>query len=366
MTPAQFLETMLSLSLQLALVILLTSGAARLGNTDEVRSRLWALCHVLIIAITLRGFLLPRLTVVHPWSGISPAAAVDLAHFERQAGIFLLVIWVAGAIISAIILLASCWKIRQFLKTCQPVESDRLPELQGELTGRQSTRILSSRVLRSPFCWQIHEPVVVVPEFLLDFEPEERRLIFRHELEHLRTGHPVQLFLQRTVELFYWFHPLVWWSSRRVELAREFACDEGAVRSDAEVAGYLRCLLKIVEQPSQEDTSRGIDLAFGRGAITQRATRLAAKARRAFWTGQPAAGNSIVPLAMLVTFTLLVSFVWIPVDVLKTSRSHWSPWPTWTAAALHTVGSPVRDYDVYDTRSQLYELMEDAPSATED
>lgn len=362
MTPAEFLEMILSLSLQTALIVLATCAATWMVSADAIRSRLWAACHVLIIAATLRGFLFPRLRMIHPWSAISPAAAVELALFEHRTGQVLLVVWAAGTCISTLLLLRSCWKIRRFLKTCRPVDSESLPQLDVGSPGRKSAAILSSSVLRSPFCWQIHEPVVVIPEFLLKFEPEEQKLIMRHELQHLRTGHPLLLFLQRIVELVFWFHPLVWWSSRRAELTREFACDEQTVHSRTEVAGYLRCMLKIVEQSGTEDSSRAFDLTFGRrrGEIAQRAARLTVKARRAFWTTKLATNAGAVPLILLVVFSLAVSFIWIPADVLKSSRSHWSAWPTWTASALNAAGLPVRDYDVYDTRSQLYELMEDA------
>lgn len=91
--------------------------------------------------------------------------------------------------------------------------------------------------------------------------------------------------------------------------------------------------------------------------LAERAARLAAKAHRGFWTTESNSGGGLFPLVFLVLLGLSVSFISISADVLKSSRS---PWPTWTASALDSAGTKVRDYDVYDTRSQLYELMEDA------
>jgi hypothetical protein len=54
----------------------------------------------------------------------------------------------------------------------------------------------------------------------------------------------------------------------------------------------------------------------------------------------------------------MAAVVWLPADVLATPRAAWSPWPKWTATTLAGVGVQVRDYEVYDRRTQLFELRE--------
>jgi hypothetical protein len=52
-----------------------------------------------------------------------------------------------------------------------------------------------------------------------------------------------------------------------------------------------------------------------------------------------------------------MALVTVPLDPLSSSRSVWSPWPSWTAEMLHCFGYTLRDYEPFDARVQLYELQ---------
>jgi beta-lactamase regulating signal transducer with metallopeptidase domain len=366
MTAAQFLEVIVSLPVQVALLVFATHMLARLTNRDAVLSRLWTGCHVLILALTLRAFLLPRLRPLAFWPSRESFPAVEVVLVEQRIGQGLFVLWITGAAYAALRFLLGWFQVQRFLKSCHPFPEAKWdcvfctdPHEQSPVKERP--QLLTSDRLLSPFCWQFHRPLIVLPKFLLDFEPEELRLIVRHELAHLRTGHPLMLFIQRTVQIVFWFHPVVWWSSRQAQVAREFACDEAAVQSRSDVANYLRSLLKIVERVEEEADSGAIDLAFGRGkgVIALRASRLVTLAKQARHTMPAHPSREKLPY-MLATIALVIAiFVWPPLDLNKSYGSAWSPWPTWSAETLHALGFPVRDYDTHDYRFRYHELRED-------
>ena len=52
---------------------------------------------------------------------------------------------------------------------------------------------------------------------------------------------------------------------------------------------------------------------------------------------------SLTPAAIAIAAMLLI---WIPLDVAASTRSAWSPWPTWSARALQAVGLSARDYEI--------------------
>jgi hypothetical protein len=56
--------------------------------------------------------------------------------------------------------------------------------------------------------------------------------------------------------------------------------------------------------------------------------------------------------------TIAVSQVWLPTDPMASSRSAYSPWPTWTAEVFHLFGYKLRDYEQFDRRAQPYELRQ--------
>lgn len=193
MTAPQFLEVMLSLSVQVALLVLAAHWLARLANREALYSRIWTGCHVLILGLTLRALLLPRLRPLVFWPTWETLPAVDVVLLEQRMGLGLLILWLTGAVYSAVRFFWGWFQVQRFLKTCLPLpeskwESVFCPEPREQHADAARPEFLLSDRLLSPFCWQFHRPLIVLPKFLLDFEPEELRLIVRHELAHLRTG----------------------------------------------------------------------------------------------------------------------------------------------------------------------------------
>ena len=367
MTATQFLELAASLCLQVALVVAVTHWLRWLVRSERIQCRLWMGCYVIIFLLVFVALLLPHPRLFRPWASVDNATALGLATTEYHAGYVLFFVWLIGVAISLILLVVQSFRASRFLKTCRPVDPDvtSLDDLlkdesvvsQGIL--RQKVRLLSSSAVASPFCWEFHQPFIVVPESLLRLDGDELRYIVRHELEHLRKGHFLQLFLQRAVEVVFWFHPMVWWAAHQSALSREFACDEAAVDSGADIVKYLRVLLTIVEQATTQTQATRASLSFGRGRsiVAARARRLVHMARSGPFAGRHRI-RSVTATVCLMASAVLTSFFWLPVDVLASTRADWSPWPSWSAHVLHDFGIHVRDFEVYDRRSQLYELLE--------
>ncbi|QDV19807.1 Regulatory protein BlaR1 [Gimesia panareensis] len=367
MSSTQFLELVVSLTVQVAIVIIVSHWLGRLVDSERVQSRLWTVCYGILLMLILVSVLLPHPRFFSPWQQMSSDHASTLVSFEMQLGNVLFWIWLGGTILSLAVFLLRAFQVNRFLKSCQPVEitdyvsEETLEELcrRLNLTGKQQVRFLTTDRLSTPFCSQLHYPYIVIPEFLLSFETQKFNFVIRHELEHLQTGHPLQLFLQRLVEVIFWFHPMVWWASQQSALCREFACDEAAIQTPQEIAQYLRTLLTIIEYGATQADETPTPLAFGRGQsiIASRARRLTQIARNhsARKKNSISGGTAAVSLALA---TLLIALIWLPVDVLASPRANWSPWPTWSADALHDFGVSVHDFEVYNGRMELHELLQ--------
>lgn len=366
MTAPQFLELAVSLSLQAALVIVLTQALCRLSrHSVVVQCRLWTCCYVLLLLIVVAGLLLPHWRPVRPWSELSPAAIVGVASFETQVGRMAFLIWAAGAAVSAVSFCAG-WIIEaRVLRRCPPIPTDQLA-LDDQLPERDSEGRPIAYVAgpdgSGPCCWQFHRPYIVLPSAVLQRGRRERTFIVRHEIQHLRLRHPLQLFLQRVVGIAFWFHPMVWWASWQSGLVREFACDEAALETRADIVDYLRTLLTTVEQISAGESRTPGTLAFGigPGVIARRARRLVSLAQSAGTASPDSAGWRSPACVAAVAAALIAATVWLPVNVLVSGRTGWSPWPRWTAGVLHDFGVVVRDFETYDERTQMHEVLEQA------
>jgi hypothetical protein len=365
MNAVQFLEIAASVSLQVALVIASAACIRRLGRlTAQAECLLWTWAHGLILALSLVALTFPHLRLLLPDPPVASRALVT-AQGQLAAGQVLLTVWLLGVAISGISLIAGWISAIRCLKSCRNIGREVLAVTglsEDSMIDGRSVQFRTGAQVAGPCCWQLHRPYILLPESILSFSVRDRLFILRHELSHLRLGHPLQLFVQRLVEILFWFHPLVWWSARQASLSREFACDEAVVATRSDVAGYLRTLLSVVEQSQSTSDSCRETIGFGVGTnvIVLRARRLVALAQQKDEVGvKPGAGRLLRPAALCLCGALCM-LAWLPVNSLASSRSRLSPWPSWSAALARDLGLPARDYEAYDPRSQLFELREDA------
>ncbi len=98
----------------------------------------------------------------------------------------------------------------------------------------------------SPFVVGFIEPQLVLPNELLT-KADALETVIVHEVAHLRRGDMLVRYLQWTTGTLLFFWPVVAWVNRRIDEAREVACDEWALRQGKLSPGdYARCLLSIV------------------------------------------------------------------------------------------------------------------------
>lgn len=346
MTPATVLEVWVSLTLQVALMICVVGWAARRVNSGHGADLSWAALHVAILGLTAAAFLLPHL---RPLTLAAVGSAVEIPTVQSASttlGWLCGWVWLVGTGAMLCAMAGGVWRAARRVRDATP--HGQLTQLANSvpLVGRSRPALVEVRVSGiavNPFCWQLHRPVIVVADLVLEFPPAEQAAILKHELVHLRAQHPLHLFLQRLVEAIYWFHPLVWWASRRAGAAREFRCDRDAVASRQEVADYLRSLLRLIEaqMPTPNRLPAGLGFLGDAQLLGQRAATLAESLER-----PPARSSLRRPTTALLAAAAACLAVWLPVNPQASRRALWSPWPSWSASALDASGIRVRDYEI--------------------
>lgn len=350
MTSIKLLETVVSLSVQLMLLLALLTVLSRRVTSAVSRERYLTGGLLLICCVTLAGFALPHLRLLSPERTDSLLLAVNTTAFER-AGQILLIVWSIGATVTLIRLAIAITSASQFVNAASPVTWDRegLRELwdfeieRVDIPGRHAPQLLISERSTGPACWQFHQPLVVFHPRILEQCPlPQLRMMIRHELVHLSRQHPVQLFLQRLVETVFWFHPGVWRMSEELSKSREMACDELSIESAEDATTYLRSLLAVgaFRQHDMELPDDVLAFRKGRDWVGERAGEIAARP----WEHirERIAPRLVVTLA---SAAMIAVSVHVPLSADTSRRALWSPWPDWSARALHSIGLNVRDYE---------------------
>ncbi len=115
-------------------------------------------------------------------------------------------------------------------------------------------------------------PVVLVPiRALTGLTPDQLRSVLLHELAHVRRHDAVVNVVQAVFESLLFFHPAVWWISRRIRVEREFCCDDDAVRVCGDPLSFARALSLL---DSFRDGDACVAVASTGGSLMERIERL--------------------------------------------------------------------------------------------
>jgi parallel beta-helix repeat protein len=137
--------------------------------------------------------------------------------------------------------------------------------LQGKVWLRQSASALA------PMLTGVLRPIVILPARLLTgLSSEQLHAVLAHELAHLARRDTWSNFLQVIIETIFFYHPALWWMSRRARIEREHAADDLALRVCSDRRQYAGALARLAELQSAPTVA----LAANGGSLLQRIRRI--------------------------------------------------------------------------------------------
>jgi bla regulator protein BlaR1 len=196
-----------------------------------------------------------------PRDAIAPATPglKIYAHAEswRWFGQFAAIVWLIGLITWIVLQLALGLRLRAIVRASAPApvelcqSADQIARRMG-LTRRPQVRIVAANV--SPMlCGLGRGATILVPAALLRrLGPEAQTTVLAHELSHFRRGDQWVRLVELVVTGLYWWHPVLWWARRQLEIAEEQCCDAHVIEMSAGKSRvYAEALLDIVDLISE-------------------------------------------------------------------------------------------------------------------
>ena len=187
-------------------------------------------------------------------------------------------IWLAGVILLSSRLLVSWVRARNLVRHgSQPAtpEWQRLASSLSDALGlRRAVTLLESAAVEVPSVIGSLRPIILLPaSALTGLTPEQIEMVLAHELAHIRRHDFLVNLLQAVVETLMFFHPAVWWMSRRVRIERENCCDDLAVSVCGNPLQYARALTRLEELRAN---ALPVLVAANGGSLLDRIRRIAA------------------------------------------------------------------------------------------
>ena len=189
---------------------------------------------------------------------------------------WLVIAWLTG-VFGLSVRLAVGWSVVHRLRrgASRPADASWqviLLQLCDRLRIGSSVNLMESALVEVPTMIGWLRPVVLWPPALLSgLSVEQFEALLAHELAHVRRHDYLVNLLQTAIETLLFYHPAVWWLSRRIRHERECCCDDLAVSACGNRLSYARALANLEEHRSP---ARQLALAADGGRLLTRIRRI--------------------------------------------------------------------------------------------
>ncbi len=170
--------------------------------------------------------------------------------------------------------LAMAWfRLGSIRRLAVPAESSTLQicrELSQQI-GVDPPAVMHTPFLPSPCLTGLIDPAVLLPEAELTMSLRD---VLVHELAHLRRRDVRWNLVRKLATGLFWFQPLLWILSRKMELAAEEVCDDFVVELGGDRAEYAHRLVDVAEFSAVRVAPAGVAMVSFRSMLVQRITRI--------------------------------------------------------------------------------------------
>lgn len=221
---------------------------------------------------------------------------------------WLILLWLVGVVIYAIKLGGSLFYTANLHKLTVNISNPKLDDMVNELSSRLSIKrkikVFESAFVNIPMTigW-IYPLILLPPSSLLGLTPIQLQAIITHELIHIKRYDFFINFLQSVTETLLFYHPAVFWTSRKIREEREYICDDLTVSLCNDSIGYARALTKVARFQSKVEQ---LAVAATSGELKDRIYRLVSNSQNPDFSKKSILPN--VWAIVVISLFLAISF----------------------------------------------------------
>ncbi len=201
---------------------------------------------------------------------------------------------------------AQLYRFRQGLKvTLHPDFQDMLYALSLQV-GLRPDRVLLATIEAEtvPMTFGWRRPMIVLPAFLLE-KPLEAEMAIFHELVHIRRHDFVWNWVERLLNLAFWFHPLIYLIRNRIVQAREQVCDTTVLSIGCYPADvYAKLLFQLSAAPAHRPALQMADTFM---SLKTRLEAIKCQTHSQYHIQHAHRLGKVLSMVLLVLTTLLVA-----------------------------------------------------------
>jgi beta-lactamase regulating signal transducer with metallopeptidase domain len=211
---------------------------------------------------------------------------------------WMLPLWLAGVLVCSLRLALASMHTIALRRRCS-LEEGPITAIVQKLAARMGVRravsVRLAPTTMSPATCGLFRPVILLSSAtVLGISPQQLEAVLAHELAHVRRHDYLVNVLQMLAETLVFYHPAVWWASRRIRIERELCCDDVAVQACGDVVCYAQALTSVAHLQIAQS---GIAIGSSGGPLLMRIQRL---------LGVASVGRPVPPLWVAIVSVALI------------------------------------------------------------
>ena len=193
------------------------------------------------------------------------------------------VIWLAGAVLLALLLTVLCAHSRRIFAESIPCEIPKYNEWLQKQQLRRRVLIRVSDQISSPVTYGIIHPVILLPKNIDHENICVIENILTHEYIHIKRYDGISKFFLSVTLCVHWFNPLVWVMFILANRDIELSCDEKVIH----ILGYenkARYALALLDLKERQNNALMLYNSFSRSATKERISSIMKYKKHSFFS----------------------------------------------------------------------------------
>ena len=162
---------------------------------------------------------------------------------------YAVLVYLIGTTILTSRLMSGYWRLRRLQQNVTPADAtlrERLAALMKHWGITRHVELLVSAAVEVPTVLGFLKPVILLPLTATSGLSEDQvSVLIAHELAHVRRHDFLINAMQAVIETLLFYHPAVWWISRRIRQEREHCCDDMVVSFGTSRVVYAKALTEM-------------------------------------------------------------------------------------------------------------------------
>ena len=266
----------------------------------------------------------------------------------------LLFTWAIGSAFIVLWITAGWLRIRRLISQSTSIKEGSLitqcATISRQMMGSRRFNVLISKSTLMPMVVGTKKATLILPAGFEDWDSTKQAAVLAHEIGHIQRYDCSTQLLGQLLCALYWFHPISWIITRKLQAEAEAACDDLAIRSGTCPSQYAEHLLTIAR------SLKGLRILTGTTAQIAGYSKLENRLRRIL--NRRINRNRLTRMSVLIctAATLTSALLFSTIRISAKNRENIAPTPATEPRVVEVKALPSTEPKISLTVDELNKL----------